>query len=159
MNKCKNCGKDTKTKFCSPSCSATYNNLRRSKETSEKISQALKRDSALVEKVCPRCGKTFTVKRYYKKNTNELYINKKERKTCSRSCDNKRKQTNETKRKIKEKVRAYYGTTDKFCKDCGKLLYRKGNTTGYCIKCVSKHRSEYLSKKAKKQYRIKQKQE
>lgn len=26
MNKCKECGKETKTKFCSRSCSATYNN-------------------------------------------------------------------------------------------------------------------------------------
>lgn len=43
MNKCLNCQKETKTKFCSKSCAAIYNNKRRkwSIEVKEKISNSL----------------------------------------------------------------------------------------------------------------------
>ena len=89
MNICKNCGKEIPAhkKFCSQSCSATYNNLKRgpmSDETKAKISKSLKSSAVykVVSKICPICGKEFIQPR--KKNGrlgNSKY--------CSKECRNK----------------------------------------------------------------------
>ena len=70
---CKNCGKELvrgQTKFCSCSCSATYNNAGRTQkeETKEKIREKLKKDKTEQENlyskevellICQCCGKEF----------------------------------------------------------------------------------------------------
>ena len=88
-NTCKKCGREIPEhkKFCSQSCSATYNNLKRgpmSDETKAKISKTLKSSVVykVVSKICPICGKEFIQPR--KKNGrlgNAKY--------CSKECKNK----------------------------------------------------------------------
>ncbi len=61
MNKCKKCGTQTiNPKFCSRSCSASYNTKGRKHLTStrRKISKALGGSGILIEETfCPKCGK------------------------------------------------------------------------------------------------------
>ena len=68
MNKCLQCGKDTKSKFCNSSCAAKYNNARRapmSDETKQKISSGVKRTAKVKYESTPKygccviCGKMF----------------------------------------------------------------------------------------------------
>ena len=70
MNKCLQCGKDTESKFCSKSCAAKYNNVRRapmSDETKQKISSGVKQTTKVKVKYestpkyrcCVICGKIF----------------------------------------------------------------------------------------------------
>lgn len=68
MNKCLQCGKDTKSKFCSKSCAAKYNNVHRapmSVETKQKISSSVKQTAKLKYELTPQyrccvvCGKIF----------------------------------------------------------------------------------------------------
>ena len=82
---CKNCGKEIpkKRKFCSASCSATFNNKQRGKhseETKKKISESLKGIGAItdyIEKTCPTCGNTFSLINISNKNR---------RNYCSSEC-------------------------------------------------------------------------
>lgn len=63
MNKCLNCGKEIPEgrKFCSRSCSASYNNVRRERkpwtEEQRKAITGLKRTHKRVQQVCAFCGK------------------------------------------------------------------------------------------------------
>lgn len=91
LNKCLNCGKLTNNnKFCSRSCSATYNNKLRgalSDNTKNKIKQTLNRYYNNETKepkysVCEYCGQEFEIG--YKKN-GKL----RNRKYCSKECSNK----------------------------------------------------------------------
>lgn len=82
MNYCLNCGAPTKTKFCSRSCSATFNNKLRQPRTLEsrlKTSNTLKITNASKVKpklrICACCGNLF-----------EVYNNSK---YCSKECLNK----------------------------------------------------------------------
>lgn len=83
MNYCLNCGAPTKTKFCSRSCSATFNNKLRQPRTLEsrlKTSNTLKITNASKVKpklICKCCGKEYT----FEKGINTKLF-------CSRECHN-----------------------------------------------------------------------
>lgn len=83
MNYCLNCGVPTKTKFCSRSCSATFNNKLRRPRTLEsrlKTSNTLKITNASKVKpklICKCCGKEYTLE----KGINTKLF-------CSRECHN-----------------------------------------------------------------------
>lgn len=68
MNKCLQCGKDTKSKFCNKSCAAKYNNAHRapmSDETKQKIASGVKQTAKIKYESNPQhcccvvCGKMF----------------------------------------------------------------------------------------------------
>lgn len=96
MEKCKNCGKEIKEgrKFCSPSCSSTFNNKQRA--AGNRIIK--------VKKHCEKCGNEFEVERILDKNGKER-IPKKERSFCSRSCANGHKHTKEWNNKISQSLK------------------------------------------------------
>ena len=110
MNNCLQCGKPTKGKFCSCSCSATYNNKLRgslNSETKNKISISLKNyhskdinDTTKLTKQCVVCGNIFERVR----NKNGRLSN---RTTCSNDCHKLLKQLKgiDSYRLIKEQGR------------------------------------------------------
>ena len=62
MNKCKNCGKETlNPKFCSMSCSASFNNKGtvRNRDTSIAIAALKSSAKKYIAKTCPACGDSF----------------------------------------------------------------------------------------------------
>ncbi len=79
--------------------------------------------------ICESCGK-------------EVYIKFGSSRFCSQSCANKRKLSEETKRKIKEKLTK----NSKECAKCG-LKLSHNNVSGFCKTCrpPSKKRSELVS--------------
>jgi hypothetical protein len=93
MNKCENCGEDTKNpKFCSRSCSASYNNKNRkhSQETKDKIGRSLKGwqtisggkikpETFYIMQICPICKNEIIIE-----TTAPSSISK--TKTCSDKC-------------------------------------------------------------------------
>ena len=75
---------------------------------------------------------------------NKEFIAKKGTRFCSSKCSHSRKQTEETKNKIKNSVKLHYVnsckvTQLKFCGECNKQL-KNCNKTGYCRKCWHKHK-------------------
>lgn len=145
MNKCINCNKDAKNKFCSRSCSSAYNNQHRfiRKEVLKRIN---------IKKHCEKCGLEFEVTRVVHKDGKQS-VSKKERKFCSRSCANSRILNEETKRKISVSLKDRLSEKNKkiYCKDCGKEICHRSKT-GYCNKCYPKIKAkdkEYRKKLSK----------
>ena len=81
MNNCLNCGKLTKTKFCSHSCAAIYNNAKReprSEESKQKTHDSLKKyysQKISHKRICKVCGKEYT----YNKGISTKLV-------CSKEC-------------------------------------------------------------------------
>ena len=65
-------------RFCSSKCSRSFSSLTNREETNAKVSRTLSSKVILIEKVCPECSKTFSVK------PSRSY-----RKTCSKACGHK----------------------------------------------------------------------
>jgi len=97
----------------------------------------------LIQKSCPKCGKTFEIKRFYRKG--KIYIAKDERKFCTSKCANSHIQTEYQNISRRNKLRIH---TIELCKGCSKKLLRK-TKTGYCRKCFkgSYHMSDIAKKK------------
>jgi len=91
-------------KFCSSSCSATFNNKKRSlsEETKNKISKSLKKGS-IVQKKCLYCEKEF-----------EVEWSLRHQKFCSKSCASK----NRKKTPIKIKKPEHPKVVEKVCECC-----------------------------------------
>jgi hypothetical protein len=101
MNKCKNCGekdtvlysKYTSGNFCSKECARTYPTKEKRKEINEKVREKL--IGIVLDKNCLVCNTLFSVR-----------WNKKDQKTCSRSCADKiRNKSQEFREKAKENGR------------------------------------------------------
>lgn len=95
MNKCLNCGKDVKNKYCNVSCQNTYQCTGR-KLTSEHIEKMMFIRNSKWKKFdvcCNKCGKIFVVEEYNVLNP------KKEKYFCSRSCANSKVWSQEDKNK------------------------------------------------------------
>lgn len=129
---CLQCGKELKkgqNKFCSSSCAATYNNIKRgghSDETKKKISESLK--NKYEPNRCVICG---------------AIIENRHKKYCSDECRKKI-----IKRKVNKKHIKKYSNTKvkKICIECGKeYIGCKG--TSFCSNaCSAKHRHNEMYK-------------
>jgi hypothetical protein len=86
---CKLCGKKLKkgqTKFCSSSCSATYNNLQRDRKVYESVSAKLKKEKQ-IKQPKQRCEKHIVEYKHICKYCNKEFINNKPiSKYCSCEC-------------------------------------------------------------------------
>jgi hypothetical protein len=95
-NKCLNCGKPVKNKYCNVSCQNTHQWT--GKKKSEKSTQSRKKTNKNKWKTftvnCTKCGKSFEIKEY------NVYFPKKDKYFCSRSCANKRIYSEELKLKL-----------------------------------------------------------
>jgi len=83
MKTCEKCsiehaGEYGSGRFCSSKCSRSFSSLLKRAETNAKVSRTLSSKVVLIEKVCPECSKTFSVK------PSRSY-----RKTCSKACGHK----------------------------------------------------------------------
>jgi hypothetical protein len=98
MNKCLNCGKPVKNKYCNVSCQNTHIWLgkKRKKESIEKQKEHNKNLWKEFDVKCSVCGKEFKVKEF------NVESPKKEKYYCNRSCANKRVWNNEHKTKLSE---------------------------------------------------------
>ena len=83
MNKCLNCGKDVKSKYCNVSCQ----NMHQSSGRSDKKYGELKKFGV----ICVKCEKEFEV------TEREKLHPQKEKYYCSRSCANSHIRTEESK--------------------------------------------------------------
>lgn len=124
MNKCLNCGKDVKTKYCNISCQNLHQN---SAKANKKYGEY-----KLFNVDCNKCGSSFEIKEREK-----LFPNKKIY-HCSRSCANSRVHSEETKAKIK-KTLVKLKEHNHICKNCNKNFYAKPSKQGiFCSKsCTS----------------------
>lgn len=132
MNKCLNCGKDVKNKFCNYSCSNKFNNASKAKNTLRKRYGELKE----INVICQKCKKEFIIKEY-EKRVKEKYF-------CSRNCANSRVFSAESnlKRKLSNSLsskktwenpeyrlkRTKYKNIVKNCKLCNKKFIVKENS-------------------------------
>lgn len=92
MNKCLNCGKDVKNKYCGVSCQNTHQNTGK-KLTSEQIEKMkFSRNSKwkTFDVCCEKCKKIFKIEEY------NVLSPKKDKYFCSRSCANSRIFSKET---------------------------------------------------------------
>ena len=140
MNECKNCGKLTKSKFCSKSCAATYNNKQRKPRSEESIQKT--KDSLILYysqnksyRICKVCGKKYV----YNQGINTKLVCSKE---CSKYLRDHRNEflSKETKLKLSEagrKSASVQGESRRsknekyFCELCEK--YFKRVTHNECI--------------------------
>ncbi len=95
MNKCLNCGKDVKNKYCSVSCQNTHQwtGKKRSKESIKKREQKKSNKWKNFNVNCDKCNKEFEIREY------NVISPKKDKYFCSRSCANSRDWSNEDKEK------------------------------------------------------------
>ena len=130
---CESCGKETNGKygtgrFCNHTCQAKYAwKLAGKKSHENQIKKAKEKKELEMKKecICEKCGK-----HYIRKNGISF-------KFCSSACAHSRIHSEETRKKIANTLKRL---PDKFCKDCNCLLNRR-NKSGYCNKCVHKHRN------------------
>ena len=148
MNKCLNCGKDVKNKYCNVSCQNKHQNPGRVDKKYGKIK--------LFTVVCDKCGDNFDIEEREK-----LYPEK-EKYFCSRSCANSRTLSNETKNKIQSTLKEYnkdkWGVT--ICKQCGNDIHHlKSRKRIFCSRsCSTQYRNLHgLGSKAGKVSVIKSK--
>jgi len=104
MNKCLNCGKEVKNKYCNSKCRNKHNPTKYipTLEAIEKQKLVIKNRWKTFNVVCSRCGKSFQIREFNVNNP------KKENYYCSRSCSNFRLHNNHTKNKIKQSLINYY---------------------------------------------------
>lgn len=170
MKKCEWCGKDHNKngKTCCRSCATSFTNVKRkgkyhlSIKVRAKLSKIGTLEKIKIIKVCPRCNKKFEVQRNVSKKGNEI-IHKKEKIYCSRTCANKRKQTEETKLKIGLKLKKPKIKYTYTCIICGNNFNSYKKTRKCCSKkCTgkmgsnitkNKYSSEFWSNKQKELYK------
>lgn len=115
-------------RFCNHTCQAKYAWKLAGKKANENQIKKAKEKKELemkMECICEKCNKTY------------IRRNGISNRFCSRACANSRNHSEKTKQKIANTLKKL---PDKFCKDCNCLLNRR-NKSGYCNKCVSKHRN------------------
>lgn len=101
MNKCLNCGKEVKNKYCNVSCKNKHQNKGKklSKEHVESIKKARQSKWKSFKVECCKCKKEIIIKEY---NVSQP---KKERYFCSRSCANSKNRSKEVREKISKSVK------------------------------------------------------
>lgn len=126
MNKCLNCNKNVKNKYCSISCQNIHQGtLRANKKYGE---------YKLFDVCCNKCKVYFQIKE------REKLFPQKEIYYCSRSCANTREHSTETKEKlisILNTIRPLNKSkkSNKICKNCNKHFYAKPSKVGiFCSK-------------------------
>lgn len=146
MNSCEYCGKPCNNKFCSISCrNKIYNKICKPHLNVKPIERIDYKFN------CNACQKEYTINMTVKKYNGGKYI-----KTCSRSCSNKRAQTEETKLKIKKANKKILSKPCKWCSthfdNCNKVY-----CTEECKRLAKKHYYEFgfPNKDKMKSYRIK----
>lgn len=119
---CLNCGKELhgdQKKFCSSSCSATYNNKKRgTKDTKQKAH--VTKGKPVYQKVCERCGVEFTTnnkdKRYCSENCRANSI----KEETVKSWLNGKNHSSGVNNKLPESIRTYlYERAGYRCEICG----------------------------------------
>ena len=100
MNKCLNCGKEVKNKYCNSKCRNKHkpNVYVPTQESINKQKESVFKKWKTFKVKCFKCEKLFEIKEF---NVDEP---KKEKYYCSRSCANSRIHTSETKEKIRLKI-------------------------------------------------------
>lgn len=101
FNKCLNCGKDVKNKYCGVSCQNSHQQKgkKKNKKSIEKRTQTKKNKWVIFEVSCHSCNNLFTVKEY------NVGKPKKEKYFCSRTCSNIRTWTKEGKEKLSKSAK------------------------------------------------------
>lgn len=120
MNSCKNCGKETKNKYCNVSCQNKHQGSTRADKVYGKIKK--------FKVSCNYCEKEFYVEE------RERLFPKKEKYFCSRSCANKRVHNQGTKQKISNSLKKTDITNCLFCK---KSFIKKRKKQKLCSKSCS----------------------
>lgn len=137
MNKCLNCGKDVKNKYCNVSCQNTHRCAGK-KLTSQHVEKlVLSRNSKWksFEVCCNKCKKEFTIKEY------NVLTPKKEKYYCSRACANSRNFSSETNfkksvsAKKSEKVKIANAANAKLFRGSVKRIER---VVSKCLSCGEK---------------------
>ena len=97
-NKCLNCGKDVKNKYCGVSCQNIHQqkNKKKSKKSIERRTQTNLKKWKEFEVYCHNCNTPFNIKEY------NVEKPKKEKYFCCRSCSNVRVWTEERRKKLSE---------------------------------------------------------
>lgn len=97
-NKCLNCSKDVKNKYCGVSCQNSHQqkNKKKSKNSIERRTQTNLKKWKEFEVYCHNCNVPFNIKEY------NVEKPKKEKYFCCRSCSNVRVWTEERRKKLSE---------------------------------------------------------
>lgn len=130
MNKCLNCNKQVKNKYCNVTCQNKHQNTNKMNKKYGEFKD--------FEVSCNTCNTKFIV------NERENLHPKKDKYYCSRSCANKRLHNEKTKRKISETL-TKGPQINIVCVKCGLELTLPNNRRGqkYCSRsCSIKHRNE-----------------
>ena len=132
MNKCLNCGKPVKNKYCNVSCqnTHTWTGKKRKKESIERQKESNKNLWKEFDVECSVCGKEFKIKEF------NVESPKKEKYYCGRSCANKRVWDDEHKSKLSETCK----NSEKVISANRKIgIEKKGKSTkpkkGECLYC------------------------
>jgi len=129
MIKCEICGKE----FEKAQQLAGHKTSKHIEGIYNKISKKTTLQRIKIIKKCIKCDKYFEIERKIKKDGKQ-YIDKKEKKYCSRTCANSHIQTDEIKEKIRKNSNPWNKGNKRTC-DCGnKIQY--SNKTGKCNKCL-----------------------
>lgn len=141
MNKCLNCNKESKNKYCDVSCQNKHQNTNRANKKYGEYKD--------FEVTCNTCSTKFTV------NEREKLHPKKDKYYCSRSCANKRVHTQETKNKISETLSKPNNDVTLTCRNCSTeftVPFNKRNQKHCSRSCNIQYRNknENLAKKAGK---------
>lgn len=134
MNKCLNCGKDIKNKYCNVSC---QNKHQGSKRADKKYGVHID-----FNVICVKCGSGFVV------NEREKLHPQKDKYYCSRKCANSRQFSDKTNQLKKEKAILYNKSVgniiEKKCKKCDNtIITTKYKNKEFCsIKCVNDYFKE-----------------
>ena len=162
MVECKICNKEFRNKYGLGGHITNKHNLEKKVNG---IKNSIESRKTKVEKICPKCNKSFYVIRMKMKN-GFLYVPKKEKAFCSRSCANSHIQTEEQNIRRKEKLKGVkYNTKNRkiskkrkskkeyFCISCGKKLKVKRKTET-CIKCFRANIDEINKYRSKSTFRF-----
>ena len=100
MNKCLNCGKDVKNKYCNSKCRNEHSPTiyEPTLESINKYKEVIKNKWKTFDVKCSKCDKKFQIKEY------NVETPKKEKYYCSRSCANTRCHTEESKLKTSNSI-------------------------------------------------------
>lgn len=121
MNKCLNCGKEVKNKYCNSKCRNQHKPTIYvpTQDSIDKQKDAISKKWKFFSVKCYKCGKDFEIKEF------NVEKPKKEKYYCSRSCANSHIFTNETKQKISDKNKNQIPWNKGIMIENGKII--KGN--------------------------------
>ena len=139
MNKCLNCGKEVKNKFCNTSCQnkVQWKGKKKSKIQIEQMKLTRLEKWKTFNVNCCKCKKEVEIKEY------NVDAPKKEKYYCSRSCANSRNWTKEDKLK-KSDISKKSKKVKKANKENGKLRLGKYYNEGICKKRIERVISKCL---------------